>query len=44
MRNDPGTLELGKLTDIVLLDADLLADIKDTQCIWHVIRGYACLT
>ncbi len=34
-----GTLELGKLADIVLLDANPLEDIKTAQTIWWVIKG-----
>ncbi len=34
-----GTLEAGKLADLLLLDADPLDDIKNTQTIWRVIRG-----
>jgi imidazolonepropionase-like amidohydrolase/Tol biopolymer transport system component len=34
-----GTLEVGKLADIVLLDANPLEDIKNTQAIWRVIKG-----
>ncbi len=34
-----GTLEVGKLADIVLLDANPLEDIKNTQTIWRVIKG-----
>ena len=34
-----GTLALGKLADIVLLDANPLEDIRDTQKIWRVIKG-----
>jgi imidazolonepropionase-like amidohydrolase len=33
-----GTLEPGKLADIVLLDANPLEDIRNTQTIWRVIK------
>ncbi len=36
---DLGTLEPGKLADLVLLDANPLEDIKNTQTIWRVIKG-----
>ena len=37
--DDLGTLEVGKLADIVLLDANPLEDIKNTRTIWRVIKG-----
>ncbi len=37
--DDLGTLEPGKLADIILLDANPLEDIKNTQTIWRVIKG-----
>ena len=37
--DDLGTLEVGKLADIVLVDANPLADIKNTQAIWRVLKG-----
>ncbi len=36
---DLGTLEPGKLADIVLLDKNPLDDIRNTQTIWRVIKG-----
>ncbi len=37
--DDLGTLEPGKLADIVLLDKNPLDDIRNTQTIWRVIKG-----
>ena len=34
-----GTLEVGKLADIMLLDANPPEDIRNTQEIWRVIKG-----
>jgi imidazolonepropionase-like amidohydrolase len=34
-----GSLEPGKLADVVLLDANPLDDIANTQTIWRVVAG-----
>jgi len=34
-----GTLAPGKLADIVLLDADPVSNIRNTQAIWRVVKG-----
>jgi len=35
---DLGTIEVGKWADVVLLDADPLADIRNTRRIWNVMQ------
>ena len=35
---DLGTIEVGKWADLVLLDADPLADIRNTRRIWKVLQ------
>jgi len=37
--SDLGSLDVGKLGDVVILDADPLADIRNTQRIWLVVQG-----
>ena len=34
-----GTIEVGKWADLVFLDADPLADIRNTRRIWNVMHN-----
>ncbi len=37
--HDLGTVEVGKLADLVILDADPVADIRNTRRIWAVLQA-----
>lgn len=39
VEQDLGTIEVGKLADLILLDRDPLVDIRNTRRIWSVIQG-----
>jgi len=34
-----GTLEAGKLADLIVIDGDPLADIRNTERVWRVVKG-----
>ena len=38
-QNETGTLEKGKSADLVILDADPIADIKNTRKIFRVMKA-----
>jgi imidazolonepropionase-like amidohydrolase len=37
--DDLGSIEVGKLADIVLLDGNPLDDIENSKAVWRVIKG-----
>ena len=39
VEQDIGTIAPGRIADLVILDADPLADIRNTRKIWRVIQG-----
>jgi len=39
LQNDAGTLQKGKFADLVILDADPLADIKNTRKNFKVMKA-----
>jgi hypothetical protein len=39
--SEVGTIAVGRIADLVILDADPLEDIRNTRHIWQVIRGGA---
>ena len=39
LQGEIGTIEVGRLADLVLLNSDPLEDIRNTRDIWQVIQG-----
>jgi adenine deaminase len=39
MEKDVGSLEVGKLADLIIIDADVLADVYKTDRITHVMQN-----
>ena len=37
--NELGSIDVGKWADLAILDADPLADIRNTRRIWTVLQG-----